>query len=154
MGVVTKGSHGVTHSFVPSSVVKSLNLVDFEFNLRDLDVISGMDWLSLYKDKVECEIQKTFREIQEPLVISVMQVRKLMKKECALFFGCVLDVSKEVRIKIEDIPIVNEFMDVFPSKIAGMPHARAVESPIDLVPRTTPISKASHRMTSPEIKEL
>ena len=36
-------------------------------------------------------------------------------------------MSKEVGVKLEDVPIVNEFMDVFSSDISGMPPARAVE---------------------------
>ncbi|XP_021750370.1 uncharacterized protein LOC110716043 [Chenopodium quinoa] len=34
-----------------------------EFNLGDLDVILGMDWLSLYKAKIDCEIQRVHRVI-------------------------------------------------------------------------------------------
>ncbi|XP_057250042.1 uncharacterized protein LOC130591132 [Beta vulgaris subsp. vulgaris] len=61
-----------------------------------------------------------------------MQV-KLMKKGCELFFSRVQDVSKKVALKIEDVPIVNEFMDVFPSEISGMSPARVVHFTIDLV---------------------
>ena len=46
-----------------------------------------------------------------------MQVRKLMNRECELFFCIVLDVSKEVGVKIEDVPMVNEFFDVFRVKL-------------------------------------
>ena len=51
--------------------------------------------------------------------------------------------------------IVNEFMDVFPSEISGMPPARAVEFTIDLLPRTAPISKTPYyRMTPYVMSEL
>ena len=56
-----------------------------------------------------------------------------------MFFCIVKDVSKEVGLKIKNVPIVNEFMDVFLSEISGMPPARAVEFTIDLVPSTVPI---------------
>ncbi|XP_056689989.1 uncharacterized protein [Spinacia oleracea] len=127
-----------------------------------------MDWLSLYKARINCEIQKvslrnpigksisyrSFEKSKNAGVISAMQVRKLVKKGCELFFCSVQDVSKEVGVKIEDVPIVNEFMDVFPSEISGMPPARALEFTIELNPGTSPISKAPYRMAPPEMSEL
>ena len=57
-------------------------------------------------------------------------------------------------MKLEDMPIVDEFMNVFPSEISGMPLARAVEFTIDLVPGTAPISKTPYRMAPHEMSEL
>ena len=75
-----------------------------------------------------------------------MQV-KLMKKGCELFFSSLQDVSKEVELKIEDVPIMNEFMDVFPSDISGIPPERAVKFTIDLDPGSAPISKTAYKET-------
>lgn len=83
-----------------------------------------------------------------------MQVKKLMKKGYELFLCSVQDVSKEVGLKIEDVPIVNEFMDVFPCEISSMPLARAIEFNIDLVPGTATVSKAPYRMTYPKMSEM
>ena len=79
-------------------------------------------------------------------VISTMQVRKLMKKGCELFFCSVQDVSKKVGVNIEDVPNVNKFMDVFPSEISGMPPASAIEFTVDLVPGTAPYRMAPYGM--------
>ena len=64
---------------------------------------------------------------------SATQVRKLVNKRCELFFYSVRALSKYVELKIEDVAIVNEFMDVFLSEISSMSHKRAVEFTIDLV---------------------
>jgi hypothetical protein len=45
---------------------------------------------------------------------------------------------KEVRI--EDIPIVREFQDVFPKELPGMPLDRDIEFTIDLIPKNAPIA--------------
>ena len=74
-----------------------------------------------------------------------------MNKKCELFFDSVLEVSKEVRVKIEDVTFVNGFIDVFPSEIASMSPARAFEFIIELNPETTPISKEPYSMTPPEM---
>ena len=46
----------------------------------------------------------------------------------------------------KDIAVVNEFLDVFPDEIPGMPPQREIDFTIDLVPGTGPISKAPYRM--------
>ena len=48
--------------------------------------------------------------------------------------------------EIGEIRVVCEIEDVFPSEIPGLPPPRAVDLTIDLVPGTSPISKASYRM--------
>ena len=57
-------------------------------------------------------------------------------------------------MEIEDIHVVREFPDVFPEDLPGLPPDREVEFSIDLVPGTTPISKAPYRMAPAELKEL
>ena len=58
------------------------------------------------------------------------------------------------QISIRDIPIVQEFLNVFRENIPGMPLPREVEFCINLMPSATPISKAPYRMAPTEHKEL
>jgi hypothetical protein len=53
-----------------------------------------------------------------------------------------------------EVPVVNEFPDVFPKELLGMPPDRDIEFVIELKPGTTPISKTPYRMTTPELAEL
>ena len=55
---------------------------------------------------------------------------------------------------MEDIPIVNEFPDVFPDDILGLPLDKEVEFTIDLIPGTEPISIPPYRMSPAELREL
>ncbi|GKE44432.1 putative reverse transcriptase domain-containing protein, partial [Tanacetum coccineum] len=50
------------------------------------------------------------------------------------------DKSEEKRL--EDVPIVQEFPEVFPEDFPGLPPARQVEFQIDLVPGVAPIARA------------
>jgi hypothetical protein len=52
------------------------------------------------------------------------------------------------------VPVVNEFPDVFPEELPGMPPERDMEFVIELKPNTTPIYKTPYRMTTPELAEL
>jgi hypothetical protein len=57
-------------------------------------------------------------------------------------------------IAITNIPIVNEFLDVFPDDLPSMPPEREVEFIIELLPSTTPIAKRPYRMGVNELEEL
>ena len=64
-----------------------------------------------------------------------------------------VDTRKEV-LKLDDIPIVREFPDVFPEDLPGIPIDREIEFSIEVLPGTSPISKALYRMAPTELKEL
>jgi hypothetical protein len=55
---------------------------------------------------------------------------------------------------IEDVPVVQEYPDVFPEELPGMPPDRDIEFVIDLIPGTSPIAKRPYRMAAPELVEL
>jgi hypothetical protein len=55
---------------------------------------------------------------------------------------------------IGEVSVVQEYPDVFPKKLPGMPPDRDVEFIIDLIPGTTPIAKRPDRMAPVELAEL
>ena len=55
---------------------------------------------------------------------------------------------------LEDIQIVNEYPDVFPEELPGMPPERDIEFIIELLPGTAPIAKRPYRMGVNELAEL
>jgi len=55
---------------------------------------------------------------------------------------------------LEGVPVVNEYPDVFPDELTGMPPDRDIEFSIDLVPGTSPIAKRPYRMAASELAEL
>jgi len=55
---------------------------------------------------------------------------------------------------IEDIPVVCEFLNVFPDDLPGLPPDRDVEFKIELLPGTTPIYRRPYRMPPNELAEL
>ena len=52
------------------------------------------------------------------------------------------------------MPVVSEFVDIFPDELPSLPPHREVEFGIDLVPGATPISKVPYRLSPTELKEL
>nr|GEU85002.1 putative reverse transcriptase domain-containing protein [Tanacetum cinerariifolium] len=56
--------------------------------------------------------------------------------------------------RLEDVPIVREFSEVFPEDLPGLPPARQVEFQIDLVPGATPVARAPYRLAPAKMQEL
>jgi hypothetical protein len=50
--------------------------------------------------------------------------------------------------------VVDEFPDVFPDELPGMPPDRDIKFHIELLPRTAPIAKRPYRMGVDELEEL
>ena len=62
--------------------------------------------------------------------------------------------TRKTEAKLEDIPVVNEFQDVFPVELPGLPPDRDVEFTIKLLPGTAPIYVTPYRMAPTELREL
>nr|GFA07569.1 reverse transcriptase domain-containing protein [Tanacetum cinerariifolium] len=58
------------------------------------------------------------------------------------------------RKQVKDVPIVQDFLEVFPDNLPGLPPARPVEFQIDLIPGSTPVARAPYRLAPSEMKEL
>ncbi|GJZ32592.1 putative reverse transcriptase domain-containing protein [Tanacetum coccineum] len=56
--------------------------------------------------------------------------------------------------RIKDVPIVRDFLGVFPEDLPGLPPTRQVEFHIELIPRVAPVARAPYRLTPTEMKEL
>ncbi|GKV25054.1 hypothetical protein SLEP1_g34559 [Rubroshorea leprosula] len=139
----------------------------FVLDISNFDIILGMDWLSKHFAFTDChrkwvifnilgEPEFSFQgsgSFAPPTLISALQAQKYLVNGCQGFLVSVTDASS-VTLRLEDIPVVREFSDVFPEDLPGLPPDREVEFAIDLVPSTGPISKAPYRMAPIELKEL
>ncbi|GJZ90520.1 putative reverse transcriptase domain-containing protein [Tanacetum coccineum] len=56
--------------------------------------------------------------------------------------------------RLEDIPVVKEFPEVFPKDLPGLPPIRQVEFQIDIIPGVTPVARAPYRLAPSEMQEL
>nr|GEY37907.1 putative reverse transcriptase domain-containing protein [Tanacetum cinerariifolium] len=55
---------------------------------------------------------------------------------------------------MEDLPIVQDFLKIFPEDLPGISPTRQAEFQIDLIPGTTPVAQAPYRLAPSEMKEL
>nr|GEW12321.1 retrovirus-related Pol polyprotein from transposon TNT 1-94 [Tanacetum cinerariifolium] len=151
----------------------TLNLLNHSFpidlmviELGSFDVVVGMDWLSKNDAAILCGekkvriplknkalIIKGDRNQSRLKIISCIKARKYIKNGCELFLAQVTGtVSKEKRV--EDVPVIRDFPEVFPEDLPGLPPPRQVEFRINLIPGATPVARTPYRLTPSELKEL
>ncbi|GKC48536.1 putative reverse transcriptase domain-containing protein [Tanacetum coccineum] len=159
----------------------TLNFLDHPFNINlmpvelgSFDVIIGMDWLSKYHALIDCA-EKIVRIPwgNETLIvhgdrsnqgngthlniISCTKTYKYLLKGHNVFLAHVTmketeDKSGEKRL--EDVPIVRDFPEVFHEELSGLLPTRQVEFQIDLMPGAAPVARAPYRLALSEMKEL
>jgi hypothetical protein len=109
-----------------------------------------MDWLSKHKVLIDCAKKsvklttpdgKELEFITEPVVTAKGVANRAKVNQ--------LDASQG-----SEVLVVNEFPDVFPEKLPGMPPDRDIDFVIELKPGTALIYKTSFRMTTSELAKL
>ena len=87
-------------------------------------------------------------------MISAMKARKLFVTGCRGYLVNVVELTKEEKLTLRDVPVVRDFMEVFPKELPGLLADRAIAFEIELMPRMALVSKAPYCMASAELKEL
>ncbi|GJT69794.1 putative reverse transcriptase domain-containing protein [Tanacetum coccineum] len=126
--------------------------------LSSFDIILGMDWLTKYHTIIVCD-EKLVRipygnetlaiqvnrsdsiSTYRLSIISCTKTHKYIQRVGIAFLAQITkkkakDKSKEKRL--EDVPIVRDFLKVFLEDLLGIPPTRRVEFQIDLVPGAAP----------------
>jgi hypothetical protein len=124
---------------------------DFSTNMivlkgQDIDVILGMNWLAQHKAILNTYLRTIQLSHGHEEVLLFIPIAVPAKP-----FG---QVYEPIIPKIQDIPVVCEFPDVFPEDLPGLPPERDVEFVIELKPGTAPISRRLYRMPPNELAEL
>ncbi|GJY65411.1 putative reverse transcriptase domain-containing protein [Tanacetum coccineum] len=159
----------------------TLGLLGHPFNidlmpveLGSFDAIIGMDWLANHHAVIVCDEKVvripygdevlivqgdggSRREKSKLSIISCTKTHKYVERGCLIFLAQVTkketgDKSEEKRL--EDVPTVRNFPEVFPEDLPGLPPTRQVEFQIDLVPGAAPVARAPYRLAPTELQEL
>ncbi|GJQ89038.1 putative reverse transcriptase domain-containing protein [Tanacetum coccineum] len=80
-----------------------------------------------------------------------------MLKGCQVFLAHVTTKEaedKSEKKRLDNVPIVRDFPEVFPEDLPGLPPTRQVEFQIDLIPGAAPVARAPYRLAPSEMKEL
>jgi hypothetical protein len=108
---------------------------------QGIDVILGMDWLTKHKGIISCANKTVLLTDHQGKSVSCQA--QPPAKDPMVF-----------NLAAESISVVEEFMDVFPEELLGMPPEREVEFYIDQIPGAAPITKRPYRMAPTKLAEL
>ena len=109
-------------------------------DIHDFDIILGMDWLAKHRATVDCyrkevqfsqpgEPEVVFcgeRKILSTSLISLIQANKMLRKACQAYMVYAIE-SGNNEMQLAEVPVVNEFFDVFPEDLPGLPPDREIE---------------------------
>nr|GEZ87107.1 hypothetical protein [Tanacetum cinerariifolium] len=146
-GNVMATAYVVARSFVSTAFSSLIDIIPttldhgYDVELADelgsFDVIIGMVWLTKYHVVIICD-EKLVRDVGSFLA-------HITAKKAE-------DKSEEKRL--EDVPNVRDFSEVFPKDLLGIPPTRQVEFQIDLIPGVAPVARAPYQLAPFEMKEL
>eukprot|EP00253_Pinus_taeda_P010499 PITA_10499 len=162
--VTTKIKH-CSFTIAGQPVTADLNVLP----LGSYDILVGMDWLEKHWSLVDCKTKviyfrdqhgnrKEMQGIKRPVQvrpITTNQLVKCIRKGCQVYAIQVgYANSKDKTAVLNNIPVIQEFADVFTEEIPGIPPRRNIDFTIELVPGAAPVSRAPYRMSVPELTEL
>ncbi|GJV41422.1 reverse transcriptase domain-containing protein [Tanacetum coccineum] len=78
----------------------------------------------------------------------------LMPNKLGSFDVVIVMKKKSDKKRLEDIPVVREFLEVFSKDLPSLPPVRQVEFQIDLIPGAAPVARAPYRLAPSEMQEL
>ncbi|KAJ0867862.1 putative nucleotidyltransferase, Ribonuclease H [Helianthus annuus] len=136
------------------------------FNLAGFDIVLGMDWLSRNQAQILCNKRLIVLKTPsgESLTIrgdtqyglpedaSMLKASRCLNRGCVIYMAQV--IIEEPKPKIEDLPVISEYPEVFPEELPGLPPDRQVEFRIDIISGAAPIARAPYRLAPTEMKEL
>ncbi|GJT21664.1 hypothetical protein Tco_0891601 [Tanacetum coccineum] len=114
--------------------------------LGSFNIIIGMDWLRS-NDGRESRLA----------MISCSKAKEYMAKGCQIFLAHISAKKEEDKSEgkqLKDVPIVQDFPEVFPEDLSGLPSTRPMEFQIELIPGAAPVARAPYRLAPSEMKEL
>ncbi|GJX17638.1 putative reverse transcriptase domain-containing protein, partial [Tanacetum coccineum] len=132
----------------------TLNILNHPFNIElmpvelgSFDVIIGMDWLSMYHTLIVCDE----KVVWIPYGNEVLTIHGYGSSG-AIEEKKTEDKTEEKRL--EEMPMVRDFLEVSTKDLQGLPPTRKFEFQINLVASAAPIARSPYRLARSEMQEL
>ena len=86
-------------------------------------------------------------------LISSIKAPNLIRKGCIAYLVMIKDLNQLI-LDLKDVLVVQEFPNMFPKKVLGLPQNREIKFTIDLALGIKPISTPLYIMALVKLKEL
>lgn len=94
-----------------------------------------------------------YKQRGQKLIISIMKSTKLCKKDC-IGYRCYAMKVEDEEFELSSIPVLHDYLDIFPDNMPGLPSGCEVKFAIYLKSDATSISKAPYCMEPLEMQDL
>ncbi|GJZ33093.1 putative reverse transcriptase domain-containing protein [Tanacetum coccineum] len=138
----------------------TLNFLDHPFHidlmpveLGSFDVIIGMDWLRRCHAVIVCD-EKLVQVSYWNETLTFCGNESSNERESRWAISAKKEEDKSEGKQIKDVPIIRDFLEVFPEDLPGLPLARPVEFHIDLISGAAPVARAPYGLAPSIMKEL
>ncbi|GJY60338.1 putative reverse transcriptase domain-containing protein [Tanacetum coccineum] len=123
---------------------------------QDSNVVTGMFLLNQHLARVlfDSGADKSFVSISLASMLNIPPITIYTFYNIEMADENQVMEKKSNEKRLEDIPVVREFPEVFPEDLLGLPPVRQVKFQIDLIPGAAPVARAPYRLTPSEMQEL
>src|SRR5881394_1270703 len=111
-----------------------------------IDLILGVDWMNQHGAVIDTStrtVSLNAPDSTQRITLSLPEHPAPPGSVCALEMN-----------PLEEIPVVNEYPDVFPEELPGLPPVRDVEFSIELLPGTAPVFRRPYRMSQNDLAKM
>nr|GFA94406.1 reverse transcriptase domain-containing protein [Tanacetum cinerariifolium] len=140
----------MTEEFCPSEEIHRMESELWNLRVKEMDISSYTtrfnELVILCPGMVPTE--------QKKVEAYIHGLSKNIKGEVASSEPATLSKSEPAERRLEDVPVICKFPNVFPEDLPGVPSPRQVEFKIELVPGAAPVARAPYRLAHSEMKEL
>ncbi|XP_074356197.1 uncharacterized protein LOC141695885 [Apium graveolens] len=118
-------------SFISEECVSNMDLMLEDLNEPLTIEVANQDKVS-HKANIDCRKKKVLLytednkriiyqgQKQEKKFLSILKAKKLLRQGCEAYLAHIVDTEKKV-LMLEEIPVVREFLDVFPEELPRLP---------------------------------
>lgn len=103
-------------------------------DIRELDVILGMDCLVHFQARMECFMKRVWfslpdgsefcfegdRRVVPTCMISWLSAKNMISKGCTMLLAHIRDTTAKL-LELSQVPVARDFPDVFSDNVVGLP---------------------------------
>ncbi|GJV00051.1 reverse transcriptase domain-containing protein [Tanacetum coccineum] len=142
---------GADRSFVSYAFSKYIDVIpttlDTNYDVELAD--EKMDWMAEHRAEVVC-YEKYIRVPYNNDMLIIQGEKSGIKSESRLEE----EKTETSERRIKDVPVIRDFLKVFPEDLPRLPPTCQVEFHIELIPRAAPVARAPYCLAPAEMKEL
>ncbi|KAA0048780.1 DNA/RNA polymerases superfamily protein [Cucumis melo var. makuwa] len=152
---LTNRARCATYSFMSSMFMSKLSK-KLKPLAEELVIYDPVDNVMLVSEALQGSemLMESVSFLGDPSPLELQELDVILGMDFLYAHFASMDFHKKEKLRPEVVLVAKDYLDVFPEELSGWPHDREMAFPIELLPRTTPISQAHYRVALRKLSEL